>query len=191
MDVIEQAAAVRKRLQAQPGLYAVPAPGLELFLLRGFLTDEECEGLIRLIDAGRSLVSHLELDRLLEELLEIAADVTGARYAALGILDQDRRELERFLTRGIGPESRRDIGDLPRGRRQALGDRRRDGGSDMRHRDDQPAVSPAQPIGRLTLRRQGSLDEAGELRHGRFPGQPGRWMAAANGKASPRCRNQG
>ena len=70
----------------------------------------------RLIDGGRTLVSHLDLDDLFEELLTIAASVTGARYAAIGILDQDRRELERFLTYGIGPEGRRTIGDLPRGR---------------------------------------------------------------------------
>src|SRR5688572_29950393 len=70
----------------------------------------------RLIDAGRSLVSHLDIDALLEQLIAIAADITGARYVALGILDQERRELERFLTRGIGEQERRAIGDLPRGR---------------------------------------------------------------------------
>ena len=70
----------------------------------------------RLIDAGRSLVSHLDIDALLEQLIAIAADITGARYAALGILDPERRELERFLTRGIGEQERRAIGDLPRGR---------------------------------------------------------------------------
>jgi signal transduction histidine kinase len=70
----------------------------------------------RLIDAGRTLVSELDLDALLEQLLAVAAEVTGARYAALGILDEDRRELERFLTHGIAPEVHRAIGDLPRGR---------------------------------------------------------------------------
>src|SRR5829696_6511839 len=70
----------------------------------------------RLIDAGRSLVSHLDLDALLEQLIAVAADITGARYVALGILDADRRELERFLTHGIDAEGRRAIGDLPRGR---------------------------------------------------------------------------
>ena len=70
----------------------------------------------RLIDAGRSLVSQLDLDELLERLIEVAASITGARYAALGILDDERRELERFLTHGIDAEGRRAIGDLPRGR---------------------------------------------------------------------------
>src|SRR5215218_8848094 len=70
----------------------------------------------RLIDGGRRLVSHLDLDVLLEELLAIATAVTGARYAAIGVLDQDRRVLERFLTLGIDAEGRRTIGELPRGR---------------------------------------------------------------------------
>ena len=70
----------------------------------------------RLIDAGRSLVSQFDLDELLERLIEVAASITGARYAALGILDDERRELERFLTHGIDAEGRRAIGDLPRGR---------------------------------------------------------------------------
>ena len=70
----------------------------------------------RLLDAGRALVSQLDLDELLSRLIEIAASITGARYVALGILDPERRELERFLTRGIGEEERRAIGDLPRGR---------------------------------------------------------------------------
>ena len=47
---------------------------------------------------------------------ETAAELTGARYAALGVLDESRRELARFLTRGIDEETHRAIGDLPRGR---------------------------------------------------------------------------
>jgi signal transduction histidine kinase len=70
----------------------------------------------RLILEGRALVSELDLDSLLDRLLETAREVTGARYAALGILDSDRRELERFLTRGIDPDTERVIGARPRGR---------------------------------------------------------------------------
>ena len=74
------------------------------------------ETLRQLIEAGRSLLSHLELEPLLDRLLETARDLTGARYAALGILDEDRRELERFVTSGIDQETHAVIGDLPRGR---------------------------------------------------------------------------
>jgi signal transduction histidine kinase len=70
----------------------------------------------RLLDAGRALVGHLELDAVLERLLETAAEVTGARYAALGILDASREGLERFLTYGVTKDVRAAIGAPPRGR---------------------------------------------------------------------------
>jgi two-component system, NarL family, sensor histidine kinase DevS len=72
--------------------------------------------LARLIDVGRSLLSELDLEVVLDRVLETAADLTGAHYAAVGVLDDDRRELARFLTRGIDEEGHRAIGDLPRGR---------------------------------------------------------------------------
>ena len=70
----------------------------------------------RLIDVGRSLLSQLDPEAVLDQVLETGREITGARYAALGILDRDRRELERFITRGIDSEAHRSIGDLPRGR---------------------------------------------------------------------------
>src|SRR5947209_1169924 len=70
----------------------------------------------RLIEVGRSLLSELEPEAILDQVLECARDITGARYAALGILDSSRRELEGFITSGIDPETHRAIGDLPRGR---------------------------------------------------------------------------
>ncbi|HTU78438.1 MAG TPA: GAF domain-containing sensor histidine kinase [Solirubrobacteraceae bacterium] len=70
----------------------------------------------RLLDLGRELVTELDLGVLLERVLETAREITGARYAALGILNERRTELEQFLTAGIEEETRRAIGDLPRGR---------------------------------------------------------------------------
>jgi signal transduction histidine kinase len=69
----------------------------------------------RLLEVGRSLVSELDLETVLNRVLEVARELTGARYAALGILDESREELERFLTVGVDPEAHRSIGDLPRG----------------------------------------------------------------------------
>jgi signal transduction histidine kinase len=71
--------------------------------------------LSRLLDVGRALVSELDLEAVLRQVLETARDLTSARYAALGILDEDKRELERFLTVGLDDETRRSIGPLPRG----------------------------------------------------------------------------
>jgi signal transduction histidine kinase len=74
------------------------------------------ERLRRLIDVGRNLLSQLDPEAVLDQVLETAREITGARYAALGILDGDRRELNRFITRGIDAETQAAIGDLPRGR---------------------------------------------------------------------------
>src|SRR4051794_15652880 len=70
----------------------------------------------RLIDAGRGLISNLDVDAILQQLLDVAREVTGARYAAVGVLDDRRQELERFVTAGIDAATHRAIGDLPRGR---------------------------------------------------------------------------
>jgi signal transduction histidine kinase len=75
----------------------------------------DAQRLKRLLDLGRSLVSELDLDVVLDRVLEVASELTGARYAALGILDERRTELDRFLPRGIDEPTHRAIGDLPRG----------------------------------------------------------------------------
>jgi signal transduction histidine kinase len=64
---------------------------------------------------GRGLVSELDLEAVLNQVLETARDLTSARFAALGILDEQKGELERFLTVGLDDEVRRAIGPLPRG----------------------------------------------------------------------------
>ncbi|HWI96987.1 MAG TPA: GAF domain-containing sensor histidine kinase [Solirubrobacterales bacterium] len=69
-----------------------------------------------LIDVGRSLVVELDPEVIFRQVLEVACELTGARYAALGVLDEDRHELERFITHGIDADTRRAIGSLPRGR---------------------------------------------------------------------------
>jgi signal transduction histidine kinase len=76
----------------------------------------ESDRLRALIDVGGFIVSELDLDAVLGHVLEAACELTGARYAALGVLDAERRELERFITHGMNDETRRAIGDLPRGR---------------------------------------------------------------------------
>ena len=69
-----------------------------------------------LVDAGIGLSSELSLDVLLQRIVEAAAELAGARYAALGVVDASGNALERFLTTGVDEETRAAIGDLPRGR---------------------------------------------------------------------------
>ena len=61
------------------------------------------------------MVSKHDPEAVLEQVLEAARELTGARYAAIGVLDDDKRELARFLTVGIDDELRQRIGPLPRG----------------------------------------------------------------------------
>ena len=76
----------------------------------------ELERLRTLIDVGGLIVSELDLDEVLGSVLEAACKLTGARFAALGVLNEGRNELERFITRGIDDDVARMIGDLPHGR---------------------------------------------------------------------------
>ncbi len=69
-----------------------------------------------LVDAGIAVTSELSLDAVLQKIVEAAAQLTGARYAALGVIDPAGRALEQFLTTGIDPETRERIGELPHGR---------------------------------------------------------------------------
>jgi signal transduction histidine kinase len=69
----------------------------------------------RLIDVGASLLSELNLESVLDSVVEAARELTGAEYAALGVLNPERTELERFIYLGIDDATRRDIGNLPRG----------------------------------------------------------------------------
>ncbi len=70
----------------------------------------------RLLEVGRSLMADLDEEMVLDRVLETARELTGARYAALGVLNDERTELERFLTSGMDEAAHRAIGDLPRGR---------------------------------------------------------------------------
>ena len=62
--------------------------------------------LTRLVEAGIALTSEPSLDALLGRLVVIAAELTGARYGALGVIDAGGTRLERFLTHGF----ERDLG---------------------------------------------------------------------------------
>jgi signal transduction histidine kinase len=69
----------------------------------------------RLLEAGLILASELSLEAVLERIVELAVEVTGARYGALGILGPDRDIIE-FITTGVTEGERRAIGHPPIGR---------------------------------------------------------------------------
>ena len=69
----------------------------------------------QLVLAGTALTVETSLDRVLERVVEVAARVIGAHYAAIGVLGPDGRLLESFITYGIEEEQRALIGPPPRG----------------------------------------------------------------------------
>jgi signal transduction histidine kinase len=69
-----------------------------------------------LLDAVVAMSADLSLDHLLRQIVRLARDLVGARYAALGVLgtgSDDR--LRMFLTEGLTGAETAAIGDLPRG----------------------------------------------------------------------------
>ena len=68
------------------------------------------------LDVARSVLGELDVEVVLSRVLQSARELTGARYAALGVLSDSRTELERFITLGIDESEREVIGALPRGR---------------------------------------------------------------------------
>ena len=73
-------------------------------------------GLRNLLEASRALTSELSLDALLERIVQVAAELTGSQFAALGVIDRSGTQLERFVTHGIDADTHNAIGDLPHGR---------------------------------------------------------------------------
>lgn len=69
----------------------------------------------RLLEAVMLLEVDLSLPVLLRHFVEEACSMTGARYGALGVLDEDRTGLAEFITVGLSDEAERVIGDRPTG----------------------------------------------------------------------------
>jgi GAF domain-containing protein len=69
----------------------------------------------RLVEAGLALSSELSLSAMLQRIVGLAADLTGARYGALGVLGRDGT-ITQFITTGVTEEQRAAIGHIPVGR---------------------------------------------------------------------------
>jgi signal transduction histidine kinase len=64
--------------------------------------------------AGLALTSELDRDEVLQRVVDQARNVASARYAALGVFDEEG-VVETFTTSGISAEERARIGPLPHG----------------------------------------------------------------------------
>ena len=67
------------------------------------------------IDAVLTVGSDLDLPGMLRRIVEAAVELSGARYGALGVLDEARTRLVQFVTVGIDDETYKAIGHLPEG----------------------------------------------------------------------------
>ncbi|RKT54905.1 GAF domain-containing sensor histidine kinase [Saccharothrix australiensis] len=69
----------------------------------------------RLLDAVLAVGAGLELDSTLQRIVQVAADLVGARYGALGVLGT-RADLAEFVHVGIDAVTRSRMGHLPEGK---------------------------------------------------------------------------
>lgn len=76
--------------------------------------ERQLRRLSQLSRLGRRITSSLDLPTVLQEVVDAACELTGARYGALGVFDADGR-IQRFITCGISSAEREHIGDLPQG----------------------------------------------------------------------------
>ncbi|GAA4908944.1 GAF domain-containing SpoIIE family protein phosphatase [Streptomyces coeruleoprunus] len=71
-----------------------------------------------LLEAVMAISSELELPVVLNRIVSTAMDLVHARYGALGVLNEDRTELDEFITVGLTDRERADLAgvELPHGR---------------------------------------------------------------------------
>ena len=69
----------------------------------------------RIIAAMLLIDGDIGLDDVLRHVVDEARSITGARYGALGVVNDDRTSLSRFITSGMSAETEAEIGDRPKG----------------------------------------------------------------------------
>ncbi|MER5960745.1 GAF domain-containing protein [Streptomyces sp. NPDC002057] len=75
----------------------------------------------QLLEAMRSVGTGLELHSTLDRICETAAELADARYAAIGVVDEEGKGLSDFVTFGVDEETARRIGHRPDGHAGLLG----------------------------------------------------------------------
>lgn len=75
----------------------------------------------RLLEAMRSVGTGLELHSTLDRICETAAELAHARYAAIGVVNEEGEGLSDFVTYGVPDPVAHEIGRRPDGQRGLLG----------------------------------------------------------------------
>lgn len=97
--------------------------GATLFSLWIFHVVEEREAEIQrrsqqlaaLHGAAIALTTELDLNTVLQKVVDLARTLVNAQYGALGVLQEDGKFIEQFITSGISPQQRAQMGVPPRG----------------------------------------------------------------------------
>lgn len=115
------------RLRGTPAKHDVPDPTAPLEAatratssLQG-LSTELTARVPQLLEAMRSVGTGLELHSTLDRICETAAELADARYAAIGVVDEERDGLADFVTYGMTEEEAARIGRPPDGDKGLLG----------------------------------------------------------------------
>lgn len=74
------------------------------------------EQLEALHQAALTLTTELELGVVLQKVVDLARKLIGARYGALGVLDESGRRISQFVTSGLSEEEHMRIGAPPEGK---------------------------------------------------------------------------
>ncbi len=77
--------------------------------------ERRSEQLRSLHDAAITLTTELELTTVLQKVVDLSKGLMGAQYGALGVLDENGRRIEQFITSGLTEEERERLGPLPQG----------------------------------------------------------------------------
>jgi signal transduction histidine kinase len=94
----------------------LPADSLVAFGFVPYRSIQDPAKLRRVLEACLLIERDLELPVLLRHVVEEARSMTGARYGALGVLDDDRTALSEFITVGLEQDEEAKIGARPTGR---------------------------------------------------------------------------
>src|SRR3990170_4257296 len=74
----------------------------------------QAQQLKALHEAGWAITAELELETVLRKVVALSQELVGARYGALGVVDE-QGQLGQFVTLGLDEETRRQIGPPPKG----------------------------------------------------------------------------
>ncbi len=59
-----------------------------------------------ILDVAASVLSDLDLDRVLNRVAESARQIAGAQFSAVGVMDDSRSRLDRFITAGVDEQTK-------------------------------------------------------------------------------------